>query len=141
LSEKFSNLPGLHLRIGRSALGQVLFACFCLGCVYTGCLLLADGYLLLGGGLLLVYGWVLWPLRRQSLAGAVIIWVEGQWYIERSGERRAIEISARSVCLPWFICLAWQELPRGPAGYLWLYADSAPRDQLRSLRVRLRLQG
>ena len=141
MSEKFSNLPGLHLRIGRSRLRWLLLAGFSLACVYTACLLLVDGYLVMGGILLSVYGFLLWPLRVEPLAGSMLIWLDGQWFVEVAGERRPIELSRRSVCLPWLIYLEWRELPRGPAGYLWLYADSAPYGQLRSLRVRLRLQG
>jgi len=90
--------------------------------------------------------WLLLPLlsiacylnRRQPLAGAELVWQQGQWSLQADGERQLIDLQ-RGHCLPWVTYLAWRDQVGG-RGSLFLFSDSASHQQLRRLRVRLRLQ-
>jgi hypothetical protein len=104
-------------------------------------LLYARGYPALVAFLLPLVSLLLWRLHGQSMVGAVICWRNGSWTVEHCAIKRAVCVRASSTCLPWVIFLAWQELPAGQLGTVWLFADSAPPRQLRCLRARLALQG
>ena len=76
----------------------------------------------------------------QGHARCCLQYRAGCWSVVRGGARRAVRMLPCSVCLPWVIYLAWREPSSGRRGTLWLFADSAPGQQLRLLRVRLALQ-
>jgi hypothetical protein len=82
---------------------------------------------------------LLWYLRHDSAVGATLTWCQGRWILQDDSKQRYIALTRRSVATPWVIFLAFSELPEGPGGQLWLYADSIPDDQRRRLRVRLNL--
>ncbi|RLQ21491.1 hypothetical protein DWB85_12075 [Seongchinamella sediminis] len=73
------------------------------------------------------------------MTGAVLVWNMGQWSLRQGGVERPIEV-VRGHCLPWLTCLGWRSRAGG-SGILLLFGDSASRQELRRLRVRLRLQG
>ena len=129
MSAKYSSSPALRLIIGRSRLRRILHGAFCLCSCYALFLLLPPVSLLL------------WQLHGQAMVGAVICWRSGNWTVQHCAINRAVRVRASSTCLPWVIYLAWQELPAGRPGAVWLFADSAPPQQLRCLRARLALQG
>ena len=76
--------------------------------------------------------------RRQPLSGALIAWHAGSWWLELDGQRESIS-PERWHCLPWVTWFAWRD-SAGCGGSLWLFADSAERQMLRRLRVRLALE-
>lgn len=76
--------------------------------------------------------------RRQPLVGAILVWHLGQWSLRQAGSECPIEVR-RGHCLPWLTCVRWH-CPSGKPGVLLLFSDSASRNELRRLRVRLRLQ-
>jgi hypothetical protein len=51
-----------------------------------------------------------------------------------------IEVSRRSVALPWIIYLAYRDLATDTTGHIWLFVDSLQAEETRRLRVRLTLQ-
>jgi hypothetical protein len=51
-----------------------------------------------------------------------------------------MELLPASQALPWVIYLVWREPPGGARRRAWLFSDCAPKEGLRRLRVRLRLQ-
>jgi hypothetical protein len=82
----------------------------------------------------------LWSLRREPLRGATLQWQRGCWTLGTGHIRRPVHILPASAALRWVILVSWEELPAGHRGRLWLFADSAPADALRRLRVRLTLE-
>ncbi len=141
MSAKYSSLPALRLIIGRSGLRRILHGAFCLCIFFALYLVYTRGYPALALLLLPPVSLLLWRIRGQPMAGAVVCWRQGNWSVERGVITRAIRISANSTCLPWVIYLAWRELPADRGACVWLFADSAPPRQLRRLRARLALQG
>lgn len=74
------------------------------------------------------------------MAGLVVCWHRGVWTLEQNGKCRAVTILAGSTFLPWLIYLAWRDCAGQGSGAVFLFADSAPADDLRRLRVRLTLE-
>jgi hypothetical protein len=126
LSARYSSSPALHLRIGESRLRSTLYYALCLACVYALWLVFTRGYVVL-------------VVLLIPLVAVELCWRQGRWTLERAGVHRVIVPTRRSTATPWVIYLAFSDLSAGRGGYLWLYADSASKDQLRRLRVRLTL--
>ena len=137
MSAKYSTSPTLHLAIADSPgyrRGQWLFHLI-LG--------LAAFDLATGGYPLC---WLVLPLlplscyryRRQPLVGAMLVWNRGRWALRCVAVEYPIEIE-RGHCLPWCTFLGWRYLDGG-RGALLLFSDSASREELRRLRVRLQLR-
>ena len=82
--------------------------------------------------------WYCCGRRPRPLAGAALCWRAGCWTLERGADRRALALR-RAHCLPWVTYLEWRE-ENGNVERAWLYSDSGEREQLRRLRVRLRLE-
>jgi len=141
LSVKYSSSPALRLIIGKSRLRRILHGAFCLCVCFALYLLYARGYPVLALILLPPVSFILWRLRCEPMAGAVVCWRCGSWTVEHGAINRAVRLCSNSTCLPWVIYLAWRELPAGRRGSVWLFVDSAPPRQLRCLRARLSLQG
>ena len=137
MSAKYSSSPALRLIIGRSWHRRILHGAFCLCSCYALFLLYARGYPALAVLLLPPAILLLWQLHGQSMVGAVICWHSGTWTVQHGAINRAVSVRPCSTCLPWVIYLAWQELPAGRRGSVWLFVDSAPPGQLRCLRARL----
>ena len=140
MSAKYSTSHALDLTIAKSRIH--FFLQVALGiCVLTALLLLwVEGRTVLAVLLLPPAGLLIWQLRYANMSAPVIRWRQGVWTLQREGCARPVRISSRSIALPWVIYLAWCELPAGPRGCVWVFADSAPPQQLRCLRVRLSLQ-
>ena len=140
MSAKYSTSHTLDLTIAESRIHFILQVALCT-CVLAALLLLwVAGRTVLAALLLLPAGWLLWHLHFASMSAPLIRWRQGVWTLQREGCARPVRISPRSTVMPWVIYLAWCELPAGPRGCVWLFADSAPPQQLRRLRVRLSLQ-
>jgi hypothetical protein len=140
LSAKYSNSPALLLTIADSRIRRCLHALFCLAITYVFFLLHSGTDSLLAWLLLAPGFYLLWQARHERLTGTVVRWQQGNWSVAKDGVEQAIAVSRRSAALPWVIFLAWSGAGSGQRGSVWLYADSAPIQQLRVLRVRLRLE-
>jgi hypothetical protein len=140
LSAKYSNSPTLLLTIADSRIRRCLHALFCLCVAYVLLLLLSGTYALLAWLLLPPGIYLLRQARHEPLTGAVVCWQQGNWSVAKDGVEQAVAISRRSAALSWVIFLAWSEPGSGQRRSVWLFADSAPLQQLRVLRVRLRLE-
>jgi hypothetical protein len=103
-------------------------------------LLHLRGYTLLAFLLLPCAAYLLWRVRLDSLAGGELIWRQGHWRLRQGCREAAVELLPASRALPGVIYLVWREASPGGRRRAWLFRDSAQRDQLRRLRVRLRLQ-
>lgn len=140
MSTRYSTSPALHLRIGKSRLRATLYSALCLACIYAFWLLYERGYVGFVVLLALLVTGLLWRLRRDPMVGVELRWHQGLWTLEQNGVHRTICPTRRSTAMPWVIYLAFSDLPAGPGGYMWLYADCSTRQQLRRLRVRLTLE-
>lgn len=136
---KYSNSPALHLSVARSLICRGLQLSLFLCTLFALYLLFARGYPLLSLSLAPIICLLALQCRRGPVV-AQVCWNQGAWAVERSGVLQPVEVCATSTCLPWVIYLAWREPSSGRRGTLWLFADSAPGQQLRLLRVRLALQ-
>ncbi len=151
MSATYSTSPELHLPIAESRYPRLLAAIFlCLQLAGLGLLARSEAWLwmlavsgllalLLApcGGLLLTASSFTRRADRPA-APRSLHWRQGRWWLESAGHRRGI-VPLRWHCLPWCTYLAWRE-DGGGRGEVWLFQDSAPRDDLRRLRVRLTLQ-
>lgn len=140
MSARYSTSPSLRLRIGKSRLRVVLYGALCLVTACALWSLFARGYPHLLFLLTPPVAVLLWRLRTDPMSGVELCWRQGLWTLERAGVERIILISRRSSAMPWWIYLGFNDLTAGSAGHIWLYVDSASRQQLRRLRVRLTLQ-
>ena len=140
MSARFSTSPELHLEIAESRVHARLLLGASLAVLCALVALVLRGHVLLA---CLLLPWALFLLlraRRDSLAGAVLAWRQGRWCLYRGRAAVALEMLPASVSLPWLIYLVWRESAGGVRRRAWLFSDSASRDGLRRLRVRLRLQ-
>ena len=140
MSDRYYSSPTLRLRIGKSRLRTTLYAVLCLVVIVALGLLYVGSYGVLVVVLSLPVAILLWHLKNDRMVGLELSWRQGIWALERDGVQRAIATGKRSMSTPWVTCLAVTDLSGCPAGYLWIFADSASSQQLRRLRVRLTLQ-
>jgi len=140
LSARYSNSPSLRLVIAESRIYRGLH---CLLCLLAACSLYRlslRGYPLLALMLLPPVILACWGPARQRHAGTCINWQRGEWTLERRSSSLGISLNRASTCLPWVVYLAWTEAASARRGSVFLFADSAPAEQLRGLRVRLSLE-
>lgn len=140
MSAKFSTSPALRLTIGKSRIRTFLHRALCCCVLLALSLAYLQSYLTLALLLSPFAALLLWLLSHDSGVASIVCWQDGMWMVERNGHAQIVSISQRSTGLPWVIYLAWQKLPAGRRESVWLFADSAPAQQLRRLRVRLSLQ-
>jgi len=140
LSAPYSSSPTLRLTVGHSDIRRALLAGLSLSCLLAICLIWGRGYPALAAALAPPVLLCLWSLRREPLRGATLQWQRGCWTLGAGHTRRPVRILPASASLRWVILVTWEELPAGRRGRLWLFADSAPADTLRRLRVRLTLE-
>ena len=78
-------------------------------------------------------------LCRQPMVGRVLHWHRGSWSMEIDGVRAPIRLHPSCRASALGVYLRWMR-PGVGRERVWLFADSAPPDQLRRLRVRLALE-
>ena len=140
MSTRYSTSPSLLLTAGSSGIRRYLHGLLCLCTAAALSLLYQRGYPLLTVLLLLPSGLILMHLGQDVTAGATLRWAGGQWSVQSGESIRRVRILPSSCCLPWLIHVAWCEQLCSARGALWLFCDCAPADELRRLRVRLRLE-
>ncbi|PLW68005.1 hypothetical protein C0039_14355 [Pseudohalioglobus lutimaris] len=75
---------------------------------------------------------------KQRLTGAVVCWDKGRWALQNGSEAVEMHLQ-RAHCLSWLTFAQWRQAD-GTILRLWLLNGDSERDQLRRLRVRLRLE-
>ena len=140
MSARYSNSPALRLTAVNSRLRRILHLLLCLGSACALYRIYLRGYPLFTTFLLPLAGWCCWRLAREAAAGVTLGWRQGEWSLCQGGLGEQRVVLRRATRLPWMIYSSWQEAPDGPYRSLWLFADSAPAEQLRRLRVRLALE-
>jgi len=139
LSARYSNSHSLRLVIARSRIYRVLHRAWCLLSMAALYRLGQRGYPLLALMLAPVAIVCCWQTARQTLAGCVLSWNAGQWFISRGARAMPVTVE-RNTSLPRVIYLAWIDPADSARGSALLFADSMPESDLRRLRVRLALQ-
>lgn len=139
MSDRYLSSPTLRLRIGSSRLRTSLFWLLCMMTCCTLWAICERGYAVLALLLSPPAAGLLWRLRRDAAEGSQVCWRAGVWTLEQYGVRRVISPLARCTVTPWLVYLVFADLAAGSVGRLWLYVDSAPREPMRQLRVRLTL--
>ena len=139
MSARYSTSPALILPIARSRLRARLYALLGICLVASVLLIVARGHSGLALVLLVPGAWCYVGGFRGDTVAA-LSWREGRWALHGAGGSVPIEVLPGSCCPPWGVCLRWAEVSGGRRGVLWVFADSAPPDALRRLRVRLSLQ-
>lgn len=140
MSERYSNSPVLHLQTGKSRIGEVLLTVLAFAACCALVSLLSAGHYALGTLLLLP------ALRRlQSLRVALgtptcLGFRSGHWFVRLGDSDQPAQLE-RYAALPWILCLVLRVSPAGRRLRIWVFSDSADRETLRRLRVRLALSG
>ena len=140
MSARYSNSPALRLEIARSRIYCLLHFVFCLLTIVGLYRIGERGYPVLALLLLPMAALCCWQTARQTLAGGLVRWERGQWYIGGGAEPGTVTLERSSICLPWVIYLAWVDSARLARGSALLFPDSVPANDLRRLRLRLTLQ-
>jgi hypothetical protein len=83
---------------------------------------------------------LLWCLRNDPAQGSVLEWRQGIWTLQRAGVESVVALAGSGITTPWVIYLSFNDLSVNRGGHLWVYADSAPQEQWRRLRVRVTLK-
>ncbi len=84
---------------------------------------------------------LLWRARLDPMAGSVLIWEAGEWYLEHAASKRILVLlQPASLRHPGVIYLEFRAMHGGRRWRLWLFSDSADTQLLRKLRSRLTLQ-
>lgn len=140
MSTKYSHSPSLHLLIARSRIGSLLHLALCLLAIFGLYRVTAQGYPEVALLLLPLVTLCCWQLSLQTLAGSVLCWQRGQWFIERGNTSTPVTLLRSSTCWSRVIYLAWVAQADSSRGRALLFPDSVPGSELRRLRVRLTLQ-
>lgn len=140
MSARYSNSPALRLLIARSRIYCLLHFVLSLLAIFGLYRIGERGYPVLALLLLPVMALCCWQTARQTLAGSLLSWKRGQWFISRGAETTPVTLERSSTCLPWVIYLAWIDPARPARRSALLFPDSVPANDLRRLRVRLTLQ-
>jgi|SRR5690606_8106623 len=77
--------------------------------------------------------------KSQQLRITAIGYGSQQLWLMRSQEKIAIELQDEQLVLSWLVVMQWREKERGKKGALALWPDSAHPEDLRRLRVLLRV--
>lgn len=140
MSARYSNSRSLRLVIARSHIYCLLHRVLCLVTIAGLYRVGQRGYPLLALMLLPVAIVCCLHAARQTLAGCLLGWSSGQWFIDRGAQAMPVTLDRSSTCLPRVIYLAWIEPADSARRSALLFADSMSESDLRRLRVRLALQ-
>jgi Membrane-bound toxin component of toxin-antitoxin system len=140
LSAKYSTSPSLRLQIADSRFCRWLQLGLFAACLCALGLVAGDGRPELAFLLLVPLFCSLPRLVGQPLAGATLAWRDGRWSLDRGCGQEPVILARGCRATPLSIYIRWQGI-NGERGDLWLFPDSGLADELRKLRVRLRLEG
>ncbi len=140
MSTRYSSSPSLRLVIGNSHIYRLVHGLLCLLALASLYRLFQRGYPMQALLLLPAATVCCWRLALQPWVGACLSWCSGQWLLECKSKCRPVTLHPRHSCAPWIIYLSWIDSLDGRRHSVFLFPDSAPRAQLRHLRVRLALQ-
>ncbi len=139
MSGRYSSSPELRLSIGSSRLRASFHGLLCLAAGAALWAICERGYVLSALVLAPCSAGLLWRLRRETAAGALLGWRGGVWTLQDCGEQRVITPLPRCAATPWIIYLVFIDTAEGVRRELWLYVDAVAPSQWRRLRVRLTL--
>lgn len=140
MSARYSTSPALRLRIAESRICRWLQLGHFAACLFALGLIARDGRPELAFVLLVPLFCSLPRLCGQAHAGSTLAWRNGRWSLDRGSGQEPVVLAPACRATPLAIYIRWQAIT-GESGDLWLFRDSALADELRKLRVRLRLEG
>lgn len=137
---RYSTSPS-HSLIVRPSRRRQLFI-FALGLVVAcaNLLVFLKGYPLMASVLTLGSIVLLWRAIKDPMAGAMLKWEAGEWFLRYRGKQTSVLLLPGSVRTPWLIYAAFQETHAKQRWAFLLFGDSAGSDELRRLRCRLILE-
>ena len=100
----------------------------------------SKGYPIPGVLLALVSLVMLWRAIPDPMAGAILKWEGGEWYLRHRGRQTSVVLLPGAVRMPWLVYAAHRETHAKQRWRFWLFTDSADAGQLRQLRCLLTLQ-
>ena len=83
---------------------------------------------------------MLWWAMADPMAGAMLKWEAGEWFLRHRGKQTSVLLLPGSVRTPWLIYAAFQETHATQRWTFLLFGDSAGSEELRRLRCRLILE-
>lgn len=132
--EEFSVISLKRSRIATFLQGMVLV----LALVAIGLSGLA-GTLKLWLALLLLLTGLHYTRQQQNIMMSRIGYGQQQAWVMIGQEKIAVDLQGEQLVLPWLVVIQWKEKESGKKGALALWPDSAANDDLRRLRVFLRV--
>ncbi len=139
MSEKYLNSPVLRIHLTDSFIRRWLYLGYCLCGSCAVLRVFGAGYVPAALSLGLIEFVLLALCWRDPAAGVLLVWRGGQWYMAwGQGDLQPVSLNMPSAGLSGLLNVQWS-VAAGARGSLWLFSDSAAPDQLRRLRVRLRL--
>jgi hypothetical protein len=82
---------------------------------------------------------MLWWSMPDPMAGAVLKWEGGEWFLRHAGKSTSVLLLPGSVRTQWLIYAAFAESHASRRWMFLLFNDSASGEELRRLRCRLAL--
>lgn len=114
----------------------------------TGVLVLAWAALVLSGlswvlklwlVLLLLLASFFYTGKQRKAAITSMGYGQQQGWVMRDQKKIAVDLQGEQLVLPWLVVIQWKEKESGKKGVLALWPDSASGEDLRQLRVFLRV--
>jgi hypothetical protein len=88
--------------------------------------------------LLLLTGFHCLRQQRSAMISSMGYGQQQDW-VMRNQKKVAVDLQGEQLVLPWLVVIQWREKESGKKGALALWPDSARKDDLRRLKVFLRL--
>lgn len=136
---RYSTLPSLKLTLNSSRQRRCFIALLAFAAVIASYHIYIKGYPVLSIATVILTLFLLSRARFDHMVGSVLLWEQGEWYLENAGRRTAVLLLPTSLRHPLLIYLELREMHTRKRWRLWLFSDSADPEQLRKLRTRLTL--
>ena len=134
---RYSTSPSLSLTVRPSRQRLNFIAVLGLALLLANLQIYNQGYPILAVLLALASLLLLWRAIPDPMAGAILKWESGEWYLHHRGRQTSVALLPGAVRLPWLVYAVFRESHAKQRWAFLLFADSADTDQTRRLRCRL----
>jgi len=140
LLNRYSTSPSHRLTVRPSR--QRLYYIIALGValMFSNFHIYEKGYPILAVALTLLSIAVLWRAAPDPMAGAILKWESGEWFLRHGGRQTSVLLLPGAVRLPWLVYAAFRETHAKQRWAFMLFGDSASAEEIRRLRCRLILE-
>jgi hypothetical protein len=139
LLNKYSSSQELRLTVRQSQRRRLALLALGVAIALALVQLAMLDYVVLALLVMLVSAVILYLEWSDTMAGVVVIWREGQWFVARGTQEICATLDATTVNLPQLVFLSLRSAQVRTRWRILLFCDSAEEDQLRQLRCRLTL--